>query len=98
MKKIRQYIFSPSTITAGIVVFVMYCSYAYVHSAWMSPALILICSFVAVFLPIYSRMSNRIEEKANFITAFVTAGRISRFCVQFLFNLSFFQPFFGERF
>lgn len=90
MKKLIQYISSPSTLTAITVGSVMYCSYAYIHSAWENVVLILVCLFVAIFLPAYSRLSNKVEEITNLRTAIVSIGRISRFVIQFIFNIGLF--------
>jgi hypothetical protein len=71
----------------------MYGSYAYAHDSWANIALVGVTLFVATFLPIYSRLSNKIEEKANFYTALISVGRIARFTVQLAFNYAIFVAF-----
>jgi len=71
----------------------MYLAYAAAHRQWLNPALIGVCAFVALFLPWYSRLSNRVEEKTNFFFALVTAGRASRFVIQLVFNYLVFTAF-----
>lgn len=68
----------------------MYLAYGWAHGAWESPALVGASIFVALALPRYSRLSNKAEQKANDLTAHVTAGRLARFALQLLFNLAAF--------
>jgi hypothetical protein len=93
MKKIYRYIRSPSTIFALCIGGIMYLSYAYANQKWGNIALILVTLFIATFLPTYSKMSNKIEEKTNLRFALITMGRLSRFGTQFLFNLAIFGAF-----
>jgi len=46
--------------------------------------------FVGIALPSYSRLSNRIEQRANYLLALVTVGRVARFLPQLLFNTAAF--------
>ena len=64
----------------------MYASYGLAHSAATNLGLIFVSVFVAFALPLYARLSNKIEEKVNFLTAVMTAGRFSRFVAQLAFN------------
>jgi hypothetical protein len=89
----RQYIHSRSAQIALAVGITMYLAYAAAHRQWLNPALIGVCAFVALFLPWYSRLSNRVEEKTNFFFALVTAGRASRFVIQLVFNYLVFTAF-----
>jgi len=59
--------------------------------------LIGISLFVAVFLPFYSRLSNKLEEKVNWLFAIVSIGRVSRFVSQFAFNFAVFNIFIYSR-
>ena len=65
---------------------VMYLSYAASHGAWDNPVLLAFSLFVAFALPSYSKFSNKLEERANFLLGQVTLGRLARFTAQFLFN------------
>ncbi|MDQ4062135.1 MAG: hypothetical protein M3145_13700, partial [Pseudomonadota bacterium] len=93
LRKTIQYLRSPSTILAFAVGGVMYASYAAAHSAWLNPALIGVSAFVALCLPGYSRLSNKLEERTNLRYALVTLGRTSRFAMQLVFNLAVFSLF-----
>ena len=66
----------------------MYVSYAYAHGSWANPALIGVSVFAGVFLPSYSKLSNKAELWANNQFGFVTAGRLGRFLPQLAFNLA----------
>ena len=52
-------------------------SYAYAHDSWTNPALIGVAVFFAVFMPTYSKLSNKAELWANNQFGFVT-GRSAR--------------------
>lgn len=71
----------------------MYGSYAAAHDAWARGALIATSIVIGLALPHYSRFSNRLEERINFRTALVTAGRTARFAAQFAFNAAVFVVF-----
>ena len=64
----------------------MYVSYAFAHGAWSNPALIGTALFVSAFLTTFARLSSRIEEWANALTARISVGRLARFAAQFAFN------------
>lgn len=81
---------SPSTRLALCVGATMYAAYGWAHDSWASPALIGTALFVALALPRYSLISNQAEQKANDLTAHVTAGRLARFALQAAFNLAAF--------
>ncbi len=87
---IYSYVRSPSSRLAALIGGLMYVSYAAGFDAWLSPALIGVALFVGIALPSYSRLSNRIEQRANYALALVTVGRLARFSPQFLFNTAAF--------
>lgn len=91
--KLNAYINSPSTQLGLAIGAMMYLSYGMAHHVLGNPALILLSIFIAVFIPFYSRLSNRIEEKINLATAKVSLGRLGRFIPQFIFNLGIFFVF-----
>ena len=86
--KFLRYMRSPSTRIAAFGGFMMYVSYAYAHSSWTNPALIGVSVFSGVFLPSYSKLSNKTELWANNRFGFVTAGKLGRFLPQLAFNLA----------
>ena len=85
-----SYVRSPSSRLAASIGGLMYVSYAAGFEAWLSPALIGVALFVGIALPSYSRLSNRIEQRANYALALVTVGRLARLFPQFLFNTAAF--------
>ena len=84
---IGRHLRSPSTRLAAFAGLLTYLCYAYAHDSWMNPALIGVAIFFAVFMPTYTRISNKAELWANNRFGFVTAGRLGRFVPQFAFNL-----------
>lgn len=90
LAKFSRYVRSPSTRIAAFVGLLSYVSYAYAHGSWTNPALIGVSLFVGVFLPSYSKLSNKAELWANNRFGFVTSGRLGRFLPQFAFNLAVF--------
>jgi hypothetical protein len=88
--KFRRYVRSPSTRMAAFGGLLTYISYAYAHGSWANPTLIGMSVFVGVFLPSYSKLSNKAELWANNRFGFVTAGRLGRFLPQLGFNLAVF--------
>lgn len=88
---IRRYLQSRSTQYGLAIGALLYLAYAGGHGAWRNPALILMAAFIGVFLPHYSKLSNKIEEKLQFHTAMVTPGRLGRFSAQLLFNVGIFS-------
>ena len=86
--KFRRYVRSPSTRIAAFGGLMMYVSYAYAHGSWANPALIGVSVFAGVFLPSYSKLSNKAELWANNQFGFVTAGKLGRFLPQLAFNLA----------
>lgn len=90
---VRRYLRSPSTLLGLAMGGVMYAAYAFAHSAWTNPALIGVCAVVAVLLPSYSRLSNKLEERVNLRFAVVTFGRLGRFALQLSFNYAVFLAF-----
>jgi nicotinic acid mononucleotide adenylyltransferase len=85
-----RYARSRSTRLAAFAGLLTYLCYAYAHNSWTNPALICVALFFALFMPTYSRISNKIEIWANNQFGFVTAGRVGRFVFQFAFNLVLF--------
>ncbi len=67
-----------------------YVSYAFAHDGWANPAVIGVAVFFALFMPTYTKVSNRAELWAANRLGFVTAGRLGRFAPQFAFNLAAF--------
>src|SRR5882724_1738540 len=88
--RFRRYVRSPSTRMAAFGGLLTYISYAYAHGSWANPTLIGMSVFVGVFLPSYSKLSNKAELWANNRFGFVTAGRLGRFLPQLGFNLAVF--------
>lgn len=77
---------SPSSRLAMTMGAVMYLSYAASHQAWDNAVLIGFSIFVALALPSYSRLSNKLEERINQLFGQVTLGRLGRFAAQLAFN------------
>ncbi|MBN9061404.1 MAG: hypothetical protein J0H41_03055 [Rhizobiales bacterium] len=88
-----SYVRSPSSQLAAFSGACMYLAYAIAHGAWLNPYLIGVCCFIAAFLPKYSILSNKIEERVNFRFAVVTLGRASRFAMQATMNLAIWSLF-----
>jgi nicotinic acid mononucleotide adenylyltransferase len=87
---LRRYFQSRSTQYGLAIGLLLYLAYAGGHGAWGNPALILMAAFIGFFLPHYSKLSNKIEEKLQFKTAMVTPGRLGRLAAQLLFNVGVF--------
>lgn len=87
---LRNWLGSRSTRFALGIGGVTYLSYAFAHGAWDNATLIAVASFVALALPWYSRLSNLIEQRANYLSARITVGRLARAAAQFAFNLAIF--------
>jgi nicotinic acid mononucleotide adenylyltransferase len=85
-----RYARSPSTRLAAFAGLLTYFCYAYAHNSWTNPALIGVALFFALFMPTYSRISNKIEIWANNRFGYVTGGRAGRFVFQFAVNLVLF--------
>ena len=90
LEKIGRHLRSPSTRLAMFAGLLTYLCYAYAHDSWTNPALIGVAAFFAVFMPTYTRLSNKAELWASNRFGFVTAGRLGRFVPQFAFNLLLF--------
>jgi hypothetical protein len=88
--RVARYVRSPSTRMAAFGGLLTYVSYAYAHGSWANPALIAVSVFIGVFLPSYSKLSNKAELWANNQFGFVTAGKLGRFLPQLIFNLAVF--------
>jgi acetylornithine deacetylase/succinyl-diaminopimelate desuccinylase-like protein len=87
---LRNYFQSRSTQYGLAIGLLLYLAYASGHGAWSNLALILMATFVGFFLPHYSKLSNKLEEKLQFKTAMVTPGRLGRLTAQLLFNVGIF--------
>ena len=88
--KLARYVRSPSTRMAAFGGLLTYVSYAYAHGSWANPTLMAVSVFIGVFLPSYSKLSNKAELWANNRFGFVTAGKFGRFLPQLVFNLAVF--------
>lgn len=88
--KIPSHLTSPSVQLGISIGILMYCSYGLAHGAFANGVLIALCSFVGVFIPYYSKLSNKLEEVINLRTALVSLGRLGRFIPQLAFNLGVF--------
>jgi hypothetical protein len=88
--KIGRHLRSPSTRLAAFAGLLTYLCYAYAHDSWTNPSLIGVAIFFAIFMPTYTKLSNKAELWANNRFGFVTAGRLGRFVLQFGFNLVIF--------
>jgi nicotinic acid mononucleotide adenylyltransferase len=88
--RFARYVRSPSTRWAAFGGLLTYASYAYAHGSWANPTLIAVSVFIGVFLPSYSKLSNKAELWANNRFGFVTAGKFGRFLPQLIFNLAVF--------
>lgn len=88
--RLSRYVRSPSTRLAAFAGLLTYLCYAYAHNSWTNPALIGVALFFALFMPTYSRISNKIEIWSNNQFGYVTGGRLGRFVFQFAVNLVLF--------
>lgn len=93
VRYIKNYIGSQSSQLGIAASVIMYLSYGIAQQAFSNVALIATVCFVGVFIPFYSKLSNKLEEYANLKTAKVTPGRIARFIPQLIFNLAVFFIF-----
>ncbi|SFS30709.1 GNAT family N-acetyltransferase [Marininema halotolerans] len=92
-KSIYSHVTSPSTWMGYLSAVLMYLAYAFAGDAWLNPGLLGVSLFIGFCLPYYSKISNRVDEWFAFKTALVTPGRIGRFIIQLIFNLSVFFTF-----
>ncbi|WP_342360220.1 hypothetical protein [Terrarubrum flagellatum] len=90
---IISYVKSPSSIIAVFSGACMYLAYAIAHGQWTNPFLISVCLFISIFIPKYSIISNKLEEKVNLRFAIVTLGRFARFAMQAAMNLAIWMLF-----
>ena len=63
--RVARHLRSPSTRLAAFAGLLTYLCYAYAHDSWTNPALIGVAIFFAVFMPTYTRISNKAELWAN---------------------------------
>lgn len=90
LKKIKNYLTSFSTQIGFLMGVLYYISYALPTLKWTDVYLISVSIFIGIFAPYYSKFSNKLDEKACFYTASVFAGKLSRFVLQYLFNIFIF--------
>lgn len=86
----KSHVSSPSVQMGLGVGGLMYLGYGAAHGAFSNTGLIALCIFVGVFIPYYSKISNKLEETINLRTARVTLGRLGRFLPQLAFNIGVF--------
>lgn len=72
---------------------IMYLSYFFIGTPWNNRGLLLVGVIVSIFLPFYSKFSNKVEEFVNLKSSFITLGRVARFTFQLLFNIFIFKVF-----
>ncbi|EAF5120002.1 substrate-binding protein [Listeria monocytogenes] len=82
-----KYFKSFYTKLAFIMGVVMYLSYAIPTNNFANLYLIFISGFVAMFLPFFTKISEKVEQKTVFKTGSIFLGKIIRFLWQFVFNL-----------
>jgi hypothetical protein len=71
----------------------MYVSYSLSANLWNNAGLLCTCIFIGFFLPFFSKISNKIDEKLCYKTASISPGRFGRFLFQYLFNYIIFTVF-----
>lgn len=82
------------TSALGVLVgLALYLSYGAARGVWANPTLILAGLFVSLYVPEYSRISNKIECRLQELTATLTVGRLGRVGFQFFFNTCLFLLF-----
>lgn len=69
-----------------LIALIFYVCYALARDVWQSPELILVSLFIGINVTQYSRLSSRIEEYLQFVSATVTLGRLGRLAFQMAFN------------
>jgi len=72
---------------------VFYLCYALARGVWSNPVLVLTSVFIGLNVPHYSRLSTRIEEYLQLVSAMVTLGRLGRFTFQMAFNTAVYALF-----
>lgn len=72
---------------------VFYVCYALARDVWGNPTLIAVALFIGANVPQYSRLSGKIEEFLQFVSATVTLGRLGRFAFQMVFNTTVYALF-----
>jgi hypothetical protein len=86
-----------SLVFGWLIGLVFYVCYAAAQrrfpGGWGNPVLIATALFIATNVPRYSRLSSRIEEYLQFVSATVTLGRLGRFAFQMAFNISVYALF-----
>jgi len=78
-----------------LIGFVFYICYALARDVWTNPLLIAVSLFIGMNIPQYSRLSSRIEEYLQLVSATVTLGRLGRFAFQMAFNTVVYALFLG---
>lgn len=88
-QRVKAALYCPPS-SYGLATFVgvlTYVAYASLNSAWFNPALFGIAVFLLLTIPLYSKLSNRIEFTVARWTGLETGGRIARYILQLLDNL-----------
>lgn len=88
--KLPRHLTSPSVQLGISIGVLMYASYGLAHAAFANSVLIVLCAFIGLFIPYYSKLSNKLEEVINLRTALVSLGRLGRFIPQLAFNIGVF--------
>ncbi|WP_217699413.1 hypothetical protein [Pseudomonas fluorescens] len=88
--KLPGHLTSPSVQLGISIGVLMYASYGLAHAAFANSVLIVLCAFIGLFIPYYSKLSNKLEEVINLRTALVSLGRLGRFIPQLAFNIGVF--------
>ena len=72
---------------SALVGILTYFAYASLNGAWANPALVGIALYMFLFIPGYSKLSNRIETYAALRSRLETVGRLCRYLAQLGVNL-----------
>lgn len=73
---------------SALVGVVTYLAYGALNGAWSNPALVGISLYMFLFIPGYSKLSNRVERLAAEGSGLETVGRICRYLTQLGVNLA----------
>lgn len=87
MDKAKMYLNSFSTKLAIFVGILMYFTYAFKERLFTNLFLIGVCLFVAIFLPHFTKLVDKIEKKFEFMSGRLFLGKLGRFIPQLVFNL-----------
>lgn len=84
----RLFRFSSSYGLSAFVGVVTYLAYGSLNHAWANWALFAVAVYMFLSIPLYSKLSNRIEFAITERTKLETGGRIARYIPQLLVNLA----------